>query len=75
MRKTIKTALIVAALAIPAIASAAYKYSPAIQQKWCWNNGTYWVAQRNTYPEYYAKPANSAYWIAHYGTGTPYCTP
>lgn len=41
------------------------------QNAYCYPTGSYWIAQRAAYPDYYA--ANNAYYTAQYGLGTYYC--
>lgn len=71
MKRLIISALLTVGLASPLL--AATPYSPAIQAKWCWDTGTYWVAQRAQYPDYYARPDVIAKESARYGSGTRYC--
>lgn len=57
------------------VAAAPYKLPASYQAVYCWNNGTYWVAQRASFPDYYAQPSVVAMYSSLYGTGTMYCTP
>ena len=55
--------------------AAPYKLPASYQAVYCWNNGTYWNAQRASFPDYYAQPSVVAMYSSLYGTGTMYCTP
>lgn len=71
MKKLLITLSIVLAslgLALPAGASSYHSVYSAV---YCYPTGSYWVAQRNAYPAYYA--AYNAYYLAAYGPGTFYC--
>ena len=52
-------------------AAAPYKLPASYQAVYCYDTGSYWVAQKAAYPEYYA--TNDAYFRGLYGPGTMYC--
>lgn len=70
MKKLLIALALVGSLALPAAASAT-SYHSAYSAVYCYPTGSYWVAQRNAYPAYYA--AYNAYYLAAYGPGTFYC--
>lgn len=68
MKKFLATVSILALTLIAPSVALAGPY----QDAYCYPSGSYWTAQRNAYPAYYA--ANDAYFMANYGPGTYYCS-
>lgn len=66
----ISLALIVGALATPAVATA-YSLPASYKAVYCYPTGSYWTTQIAAYPDYYA--AYGSYYAAAYGPGTWYC--
>lgn len=64
------TSIAAIALLLP-VASSAWSLSNAYKAVYCYPTGSYWVAQINAYPDYYA--ASDAYYRSLYGPGTIYC--